>query len=101
VRGDTRQRPGPGRPKKEYLEAMRELAWGLSGHQAAVKVLGKALDKGDTRAAQDVLNRAYGRPKEMVALEGGSALQITVPEPLAKRFEVARGEQRKPEKSST
>lgn len=81
VRNDSRHRPGPGRPKRDYLEAMRALAWGDSGHRAAVDVIGKALDRGDVRAAQDVFNRAYGKPKETIQQQSLPTI-FSVPERL-------------------
>jgi len=34
-------------------------------------VIGKAFDRGDLRAAQDVFNRAYGKPIENIEVGGG------------------------------
>jgi hypothetical protein len=52
VSGDPRHRPGPGRPKKAYLQA-----------------------------AQDLLNRAYGKPKETVQVDRDSPIVvITTPD---------------------
>jgi len=65
VPNDPRHRPGPGRPKLEYLEAMRSLA------PEAVEVLRQELKDKRHRlhAAESILNRAYGKPTETVAME--------------------------------
>jgi hypothetical protein len=86
VKGDPRRRNSAGRPKKNYREAMRLLAHGEGDDPSAIEVIKHHLRRNSLSAAQDVLNRAYGRPKEMVGLEGGSTLQIILPEPIAKRY---------------
>lgn len=69
---------GPGRPKLAYLEAMRGLA------PDAVEVLKQALRAKDRRerlhAAESVLNRAYGKPKETVQVESDQPTMLVVPD---------------------
>lgn len=90
VPNDPHHRPGPGRPKRDYLETMRALAWGDSGHRAAVEVIEKALDKGDVRAAQDVLSRAFGKPKETIIQETTPKI-LTMPDSVYRRCMEMRG----------
>jgi hypothetical protein len=87
VRGhDLRRKPGPGRPKKAYLQPMRDLAAGGKGEDgqdtpSAEDVIRHHLRKKNLQAAQDLLNRAYGKPKETVQVERDSPIVvITTPD---------------------
>ena len=78
VRGDPRGRPGPGRPKKAYLDAMRSLAHGEGDDPSAIEVIKHHLRRNSLQAAQDVLNRAYGKPKENIDMGNGTQLRIVI-----------------------
>jgi hypothetical protein len=78
VQSDPRGRPGPGRPKKAYLEAMRSLAHGDGDDPSAIEVIKHHLRHRSLQVAQDVLNRAYGKPKERIDMSDAAELRIHI-----------------------
>jgi len=76
---------------------MSSLAHSEGDDPSAIEVIKHHLRRNSLAATQDMLNGAYGRPKEMVGLEGGGTLQIILPEPIAKRYAYV-GRQRDEEK---
>lgn len=74
---DPRRKPGPGRPKKEYLEALRAMA------PEALAVLQASLrdERQRLAAAKDILDRAYGKAVETTKIEADAAATIVVTTP--------------------
>lgn len=69
------KKPGAGRPKKLpaldvlIAEVLADEQNGMSAAEAILKVIrGKAI-KGDLKAAEMLLNRAYGKPKESIEVK--------------------------------
>jgi hypothetical protein len=78
----------PGRPKK--LPELRELLANVLGDEKDGKTAAEAIlmalrakaAKGDVRAAELLLDRAYGKPKQDVDLSG-SMVTVIKPKPIA------------------
>ena len=76
VSGDSRQHPGPGRTRLEFLDSIRVLS------PEAVKELKKALKSKSPlirfRAMQEIFDRGWGRPKQIQEITGeeGSPVQF-------------------------
>jgi len=73
-----------GRPKtlpsldKLLIEVLgREDANGVTAAQRILQALQEKAYKGDSRAAEIILERAYGKPKQDLTLEAGISLNIT------------------------
>ena len=73
-----------GRPKKLpeldklLAEVLGEEKEGVEAAKAILMALRAKATKGDVRAAELILNRAYGKPKEHLDLNTGGAITIKV-----------------------
>lgn len=68
------KKPGAGRPKKLpaldalIAEVLSDEQNGMSAAEAILKVIRQKAIKGDLKAAEMLLNRAYGKPKEQLEI---------------------------------
>ena len=78
------KKPGAGRPKKLpaldalIAEVLSDEQNGMSAAEAILKVIRQKAIKGDLKAAEMLLNRAYGKPKEQAEIDITSDNTITV-----------------------
>ena len=79
------KKPGAGRPKKLpaldtlIAEVLSDEQNGMSAAEAILKVIRSKAIKGDLKAAEMLLNRAYGKPKEHVDITTkGEQLPTTI-----------------------
>lgn len=69
------KKPGAGRPKKLpaldtlIAEVLSDKQNGMSAAEAILKVMRQKAIKGDLKAAEMLLNRAYGKPKESIEVK--------------------------------
>lgn len=88
AKGDPRQKPGPGRPKMEYLAVVRYLC-----DEYAQKIIRRILSQThpkyfalQVQVIQDLLNRGNGKPKETLELDTPKSSLMVVGAAVWARF---------------
>lgn len=74
-------RPGAGRKRKADEQALAELmaeAWPREQRIAVLRALATAAVAGDVKAAQLLMEHAYGKPRQAVELDQAGELRIVV-----------------------
>tara|TARA_R110000796_G_scaffold58404_2_gene134825 strand:+ start:1309 stop:1611 length:303 start_codon:yes stop_codon:yes gene_type:complete len=71
-------RDNSGRPKREYIENVKEIMSEHIDQNTVMQKLGELIDNGDYRAIEMFMKYVHGTPKQTVDLNSSSSVDLNV-----------------------